>query len=1239
MIMGCWPYVRGDSVRPSFDLEGVMVASYGIFWRPGTVSAVAARLVSLLAVLLLLVPLPGRADAVRDPLDTTFQNPNLNGVVQAVAVQSDGRIVVGGNFTTAGGGNQPSSNLARFLADGSLDPSFAVQYIDGEIYAIAIQSDGKILIGGSFRDVNNLTRHKAARLESNGDVDVGFDPNFDDNVWAIAVDDQGRILFGGDFMTAGGEAHNFIARYSDAGVVDSAFTAPVPTTVFSIAVTSGGKIVAGGGSFVDRFNADGTQDTGFLSQTFNGSVYKVALQDDGKILAGGSFTTVGATNRSRIARLNVDGSADPSFANTNLGGDVRGLAIQADGKVVVTGAFRADNGPSAPPRNYLLRLTGTGALDLSFGDPSLNNGGRTVVLQQNGNILVGGDFTAAGANGYGRLARFLWAFFNLSVTAPANGTVTGSLGGIDCGTVCSAQLGSGTSVTLTAIPATGYVFAGWGGGCAGTTNPLTVTPSADLTCTASFTASGGGAGGGTMPPPAPPPGFVSAPVTAIQNVSTVGAGTGSLSLAASFTNPQALTFTAARNSGAPLPSWLTFNPSTVSFAYDVPIPSDLPIQPLADAAADGRAGRADARASWANTIYPVLIRVAQVPVTLTVTGAGQRYVSTIQMNFYAPRSPVAISAVSLSLDGARGNGRSGRSALSWDGGQMVFETAATNIFPASANGFGDIVRYQALSGDRDRLSQTAIPGGGVANAADGASMSPAVSSDGLHAAFASNAPSVSMTPNGGMRQVYRTALGYPRVPLNGAVTPAPDMVSVTAGGIVGNAASDNPALSQDGRYVAFESMATNFGIGVAGQRRIWRKDMQTGALEPVSIGTGNNPSISWDGRYVAFDDGAQVYLRDMTGGQRTIAPGTRPRLTARADRIAFVADGQVMLADVTTGAVRAVTAGNGISDDPAISADGRFVVFRSAATNLVSGLAGNGLVQIFVRDVERGVTALVTQTASGGPGNGASWSPALSGDGGTISFASDARDLVNGNPAAGQAYLAANPLPLPAKTGYWTMPSVGGGQGWVMERWGARAYVGGLAYDGQGRSQWLAGYCTLSGLTCSGRLDAAGASGPAFSLVTAETGTSAILSVGSAPPQALAPFAIGGIRTTGFAGLPQAGWWYEAGAGNNVGYFLAIDTQPQPDGSVAHIGYLSVLAYDAAGRPAWQSAQAALGDDLSFSGILMQYAGGAPFGAATAAIPASASIVGPVRLSFDGTEKCRIALPDGRIATLSRFRF
>ncbi|MEQ1359255.1 hypothetical protein ABLW26_23560, partial [Salmonella enterica] len=82
----------------------------------------------------------------------------------------------------------------------------------------------------------------------------------------------------------------------------------------------------------------------------------------------------------------------------------------------------------------------------------------------------------------------------------------------------------------------------------------------------------------------------------------------------------------------------------------------------------------------------------------------------------------------------------------------------------------------------------------------------------------------------------------------------------------------------------------------------------------------------------------------------------------------------------------------------------------------------------------------------------------------TIAFASDARDLVNGTPAQGQAYIAANPIVLPEKTAYWSLPTIGGGQGWVTERWGDRAYVAALAYDAAGRATWMSGFCIVSDL-------------------------------------------------------------------------------------------------------------------------------------------------------------------------------
>lgn len=984
--------------------------------------------------------------------------------------------------------------------------------------------------------------------------------------------------------------------------------------------------------------------------------------------------------------INSGGGAGGTLA-AGIGGGAGAFDVGSGGGGAAAGpAIFVRNGSLATVESTSIGETatpGTGGEDASPGTAS-----SVAVFN-----LAG---TVNGATTVGPLADVLPApSFGLTVstTGTGTGTVTASAGGISCPGTCSASIlsfsgGAYTTVTLTAAATGGATFAGWSGDCSGTATTATVTMSAAHACAASFTAAGGGTPTPTpTPAPAAPPAptFVATPVPATLNADTVGAGAGRFSFASSFANPASLSFNATQDSGAPLPAWLTFDPATVSFTYNVPIPADLPIQPLGD----GRAARADSRAAWANTVYPLLIRVAEIPVTLNAAGDGQNYSSTIRMSFYAPRPAVAVSALSLSLDGALGNGRAGRSALSFDGGQVVFETAATNLFPAAPNAQSDIVRYDARSGHRDRLSQTAIPGGGVANAANGASYAPAVSADGRFSAFASEAPGITLIPALGLRQVYRASLAYPRLALNAAVTPAPDFVSITADGQPGNGLSDNPALSQDGRHVVFESTATNFAPGLDGTRQVWRKDLVTGELLLVSgtaspgNGASGNAAISWDGRWVAFQSsatnlatgasGSQIYLKDLAtgslrlvsaaGGQPGNAGATMPRIDARAGRIVFVTAAtnlgfanlagrsQIAAADLATGIIRLASPGigglaaNGDSDQPSLSADGRFVAFRSTATDLAAGIAGNGFSQVWLRDIDRGTTALVTQTAAGTAGGGNSANPALAGDASALAFASDARDLVNGNPAAGQAYLAANPQPLPEKTGYWYLPGAANGQGWLMERWGISAYVGGLVYDTDGRATWATGFCTGSGLTCRGTLatwsggtafGAAGpgapttAAGPAFSLATSADGRTTGLAVGDAAPIALAPFPIGSTATTAYAGLPQAGWWYEPATGDSAnGYFLAIATQPQPDGSVAQIGYLSVLSFDAAGRAVWYAAQARLAADLAFAGTLHQYAGGT--GGATA--------IGQVRLIFDGTDRASINLPNGRTATITRWRF
>ena len=175
------------------------------------------------------------------------------------------------------------------------------------------------------------------------------------------------------------------------GTSDTAFTTNTGTgfssQVRALAVQSDGKIIAGGlftafnGTTVDRIarlNADGTLDGSFTSNTLVGSVYAVAVQSDGKIIVGGAFTD-------RIARLNADGTTDTSFSRSasGLSSSVYALAVQSDGKIIVGGSFT----------NRIARLNADGTTDTSFSTGTgFNSDVQAVAVQSDGKIIAGGDF-------------------------------------------------------------------------------------------------------------------------------------------------------------------------------------------------------------------------------------------------------------------------------------------------------------------------------------------------------------------------------------------------------------------------------------------------------------------------------------------------------------------------------------------------------------------------------------------------------------------------------------------------------------------------------------------------------------------------------------------------------------------------------------------------------------------------------------------------------------------------------
>ena len=183
-------------------------------------------------------------------------DPNANGAVLAVVVQPDGKILLGGDFTTLspnGGAAVTRNHIARLNPDGTLDTVFNPNANDS-VHSIAVQADGKILAGGVFNGANSIggqTRNRIARLDATTGLADSFDPNANFLVFSIAVQADGRVLAGGDFTTMGGQTRNHIARLNADGTLDMAFNPNANGFVSSIAVQADGKILAGG-DFMDE---------------------------------------------------------------------------------------------------------------------------------------------------------------------------------------------------------------------------------------------------------------------------------------------------------------------------------------------------------------------------------------------------------------------------------------------------------------------------------------------------------------------------------------------------------------------------------------------------------------------------------------------------------------------------------------------------------------------------------------------------------------------------------------------------------------------------------------------------------------------------------------------------------------------------------------------------------------------------------------------------------------------------
>lgn len=287
--------------------------------------------------------------------DASFK-PVVGGqaAVASLGLQSDGKLIVGGSFSLANG--TPKNGVARFSSNGSLDDTFTSPFKAGEIVtSVLIRPDGNLLLGGGFIDSSTTLPYDLALLAPTGNVML---TNSIGGVKALAFYPGERVVAATSFAPG-------IKRLNQDLALDNTFT---PETVITNYIQADGEL--------DRVNA-------------------VAVQSDGKMLVGGSFTTVTGVTRQNIVRLNTDGSIDetfisPAFTVTNFRSEVFGIALQTDGKILLVGRFSTVGGLARPS---IVRLNPNGSVDTGFTSPFPDSGATayTVLVRTDGKIVVGGS--------------------------------------------------------------------------------------------------------------------------------------------------------------------------------------------------------------------------------------------------------------------------------------------------------------------------------------------------------------------------------------------------------------------------------------------------------------------------------------------------------------------------------------------------------------------------------------------------------------------------------------------------------------------------------------------------------------------------------------------------------------------------------------------------------------------------------------------------------------------------------
>jgi Tol biopolymer transport system component len=346
----------------------------------------------------------------------------------------------------------------------------------------------------------------------------------------------------------------------------------------------------------------------------------------------------------------------------------------------------------------------------------------------------------------------------------------------------------------------------------------------------------------------------------------------------------------------------------------------------------------------------------------------------------------AIVLVSVNDLGQAGDGDSTNPSISADGTRVAFESRALNLSGGTdVDDLPDIYVRDLEAGTTVHVSQA--EGGGPPLVGDG-SFSPSISGDGRYVVFASDAEDIVSAPfNPGDTQVYRYDLEAPEV----------IMVSLSTSGEAGAGTSSVPSVSFDGRYVAFESTAQDLVANDAAPTDVFVRDMQAEATERISVEHPSNPDSLADGDNA---NGASQAPRITPDGRFVVFASDAPDLVegdSNSQFDVFLFDRQVPTSMTKVSVSIGGGGGSRASSNPSVSPDGRFVAFLSEASNLVAGDLNDAL-DHFLRDVALGTTYRVSVRTGGAETSGSSTGrPALTADGRFVLFASQGPNLVVGD--------------------------------------------------------------------------------------------------------------------------------------------------------------------------------------------------------------------------------------------------